>query len=68
MFSKAQVLKHFSNSVTETARFFDCSPAAVSQWGETIPNDRSEELMRRLPAIFPPPPGVRLRRTAIAKG
>lgn len=34
---KADVLKHFNNRVTDVAAKCRCSVAAVSQWGEIVP-------------------------------
>ena len=38
---KTDVLKHFNNSVNDTAEAFGVSHSAVSQWGNLIPEKQA---------------------------
>ena len=38
---KTNVLKHFNNSVNDTAEAFGVSHSAVSQWGNLIPEKQA---------------------------
>lgn len=43
---KASVLKHFNNVVSDVAKACNVSVAAVSQWGEIIPESNALKLDR----------------------